>query len=59
MGGKFRFSAQDRDLEYLFWRSKNLPVPSDIIPPLVSIINQCYILLDQVTVVKKSSQQRK
>ena len=34
MGGKFKFSAQDRDLEYLFWRSKNLPIPSDIIPPL-------------------------
>ena len=34
MGGKFKFSAQDRDLEYLFWRSKNLPVPSDITPPL-------------------------
>ena len=35
MGVKFKFSAQDRDLEYLFWRSKNLPVPSDIIPPLI------------------------
>ena len=34
MGGKVRFSDQDRDLEYLFWRSKNLPVPSVIIPPL-------------------------
>ena len=34
MGGKFKFSDQDTDLEYLFWRSKNLPVPSDIIPPL-------------------------
>ena len=34
MGGKFKFSAQDKDLKYLFLRSKNLPVPSDIIPPL-------------------------
>ena len=33
MGGKFKFSAQDSNLEYLFWRSKNLPVSSDIIPP--------------------------
>ena len=23
VGGKFKFSAQDSDLEYLFWRSKN------------------------------------
>ena len=31
MGGKFKFSAQDRDLEYLCWRSKNLPVPFDLV----------------------------
>ena len=31
VGGKFRFSAQDRDLAYLFWRIKNRPIPSDII----------------------------
>ena len=24
LGGKFKFSAQDSDLEYFFWRSKNL-----------------------------------
>ena len=36
MGGKFKFSAQDRDLEYFFQRSKNLSVSSDINPPLVS-----------------------
>ena len=35
LGGKFKFSAQDSDLEYLFWRSKNPPVSSDLNPPLV------------------------
>ena len=25
----FKFSAQDSDLEYLFWRSKNPPVSSE------------------------------
>ena len=34
MGGKFKFSAQDSDLEYLFWKSKNPPVSSDLKPPL-------------------------
>ena len=34
--GKFKFSAQDSDLEYLFWRSKNPPVSSDLKPPLPS-----------------------
>jgi hypothetical protein len=34
LGGKFKFSAQDSDLEYLFWRSKNPPVSSDLKPPL-------------------------
>ena len=34
LGGKFKFSAQDSDLEYLFWRSKNSPVSSDLEPPL-------------------------
>ena len=33
LGGKFKFSAQDSDLEYSFWRSKNLP---DLKPPLGS-----------------------
>ena len=28
----FKFSAQDSDLEYLFWRSKNSPVSSDLKP---------------------------
>jgi hypothetical protein len=34
LGGKFKFFAQDSDLEYLFWRSKNPPVSSDLKPPL-------------------------
>ena len=34
VGGKFKYSAQDSDLEYLFWRSKNPPVSSDLKPPL-------------------------
>ena len=33
LGGKFKFSAQDSDLEYLFWQCKNPPVSSDIKPP--------------------------
>ena len=38
LGGKFKFSAQDSDLEYLFWRSKNPPVSSDLKPPLVPLM---------------------
>ena len=34
LGGKFKFSAQDIDLEYLFWQLKNSPVSSDLKPPL-------------------------
>ena len=34
LGGKFEFFAQDSDLEYLFWRSKNSPLSSDLKPPL-------------------------
>jgi hypothetical protein len=34
LGGKFKFSAQDSDLEYLFWKRKNPPVSSDLKPPL-------------------------
>ena len=30
----FKFSAQDSDLKYLSWRSKNSPVSSDSKPPL-------------------------
>ena len=32
----FKFSAQDSDLEYLFWRSKNSPVSSELKPPLAT-----------------------
>ena len=35
LGGKFKFSAQDSDLEYLCWRCKNSPVSSDLKPPLI------------------------
>ena len=38
LGGKFKFSAQDSDLEYLFWRSKNPPVSSDLKPPLEIVL---------------------
>ena len=34
LGGKFKFSAQDSDLEYLCWRPKNFPVSSDLKPAL-------------------------
>ena len=30
LGGKFKFSAQDRDLKYLCWRCKNSPVSSEV-----------------------------
>ena len=35
LGGKFKLSAQDSDLEYLCWRCKNSPVSSDSNLPLV------------------------
>jgi hypothetical protein len=38
LGGKFKFSAQDSDLEYLFWRSKTPPVSSDLKPPLRKVV---------------------
>ena len=38
LGGKFKFSAQDSNLEYLFWRSKNPPVSSDLKPPLTFLV---------------------
>ena len=34
LGRKFKFTAQDSDLEYLFWQRKNSPVSSDLRPPL-------------------------
>ena len=39
LGGKFNFSAQDSDLEYLFWQRKNSQVSSDLKPPLGTIID--------------------
>ena len=41
LGGKFKFSAQDSDLEYLFWQRKNSPVSSDIKPPLTHPEKPC------------------
>ena len=38
LGGKFKFSAQDSDLEYLFWQCKNPPVSSDLKPPLADTL---------------------
>ena len=35
LGGKFKFSAQDSDLEYLCRQCKNYPVSSDLKPPLI------------------------
>jgi hypothetical protein len=35
LGKKFKFSAQDSDLEYLFWQQKNSPVSSELKPPLI------------------------
>ena len=35
LGGKFKFPAQDSDLEYLFWQSKNSPASSDLKTPLI------------------------
>ena len=34
LGGKFKLSAQDSDLEFLCWRCKKSPVSSDLKPPL-------------------------
>ena len=34
LGRKFKFSAQDSDLEYLCWQCKNSPVSSDLKPSL-------------------------
>ena len=35
LGGKFKFSAQDSDMEYSFWQWKTSQVSSDLKPPLV------------------------
>ena len=37
LGGKFKFSAQDSNLEYLIWQHKNSRVSSDLKPPLAKL----------------------
>ena len=37
MGGKFKFQAQNSDLEYLFWRFEKRAALSEKNPPLVSV----------------------
>ena len=36
LGGKFKFSDQDSDLEYLSWQCKNPPASSDLKPTLTT-----------------------
>jgi hypothetical protein len=59
LGGKFKFPAQDSDLEYLIWRSKNPPVSSDLKPPLIPSAGvhhmchesrKCFILSASITI---------
>jgi hypothetical protein len=38
LGGKFKFSAQGSDLEYLCWQCQNSPVSSDLKPPLAKVL---------------------
>ena len=38
----FQFYAQDSDLEYLFWKSKNPQVSSDLKPPLAKYTFDCF-----------------
>ena len=45
LGRKFKFSAQDSDLEYLYWRSNNPTVSSDLKPPLHSYADFFWKLL--------------
>ena len=47
----FKLSAQDSDLEYLFWRSKNSPVSSDLKPPLAKV--DFYFIEFLAMIVKK------
>ena len=42
LGEKFKFSAQDSDLEYLCWRCKSSPVSSDLKSPLGTLIISMY-----------------
>ena len=50
LGGEFKFSAQDSDLEYLCWRHKNFQVSSDLQPPLarLSKVKVIHILLQEL-----------
>ena len=52
MGGKFKFQAQDSDLEYLFWQCKKHITLSDKKQPLLQVhskfglqIHSCFIEL--------------
>ena len=45
MGGKFKFPAQDSDLEYLFILEKwDHPVSSDLKPPLE--LSECPVMIE-------------
>ena len=44
LGGKFKFSAQDSDLKYLFWQCKNPPGSSDLKSPLICLALKSCIL---------------
>ena len=57
LGGKFKFSAQDSDTEYLCWRCKNSPVPSDLKPSLANTYKQTIQgLIAVLTGEKKTSE---
>ena len=45
LGRKFNFFAQDSDLEYLFWRSKNPPLSLDLKPPLAALFDCFYDII--------------
>jgi hypothetical protein len=51
----FKFSAQDSDLEYLFWQCKKPPVSSDIKPPLAVHILKFEILQTNKKIKQKCS----
>ena len=48
LGRKFKFSAQDSDVEYLCWQRKNSPVSSDLKPPLASVFSYHERMFDMV-----------
>ena len=56
LGGKFKFSPQDSDLEYLCWRYKNSPVSSDLFKATFSKMIQILQKLEStITSVPTSS----